>query len=153
MVNLVIVPADLSTADRLANQLRDADRREIIATGATDVGHAIRRSVELSIWSYAVFDGDALVCIVGVAAVSLLSGIGTPWLLATDHMARLSRDVIVMTGRFVELMHQDFSVLVNWVDARNTRSIRWLKWAGFTVGQPQAVGAGGALFCRFSKEI
>jgi len=42
-----------------------------------------------------------------------------------------------------------YSHLENWVDARNTKAINWLRWLGFTVHDPVPFGVAGLPFHRF----
>ena len=49
-------------------------------------------------------------------------------------------------------MLREFPVLRNVVDARNTVSIRWLVWLGFTIGTPQPMGVRGLPFIPFANE-
>jgi hypothetical protein len=144
MSNIRITIATQSDAVLLASQLRECDRLEVLASGSQSVRAAVVDSVRLSLWAYAFWLGERLVCIVGVAAQSIMCRIGVPWALGTDVMDELPREVLRFSPRVIALMQADFDVLVNYVHARNRRSIRWLKWCGFTVAAP--VGQ----FCHFS---
>ena len=50
---------------------------------------------------------------------------------------------------YLTQMHEVHPVLRNVVDARNTVSIRWLEWLGFTLGTPQPMGVCGLPFIPF----
>lgn len=39
--------------------------------------------------------------------------------------------------------------LHNWCHAANERTLRWLPWLGFTVGDPEPIGENQAPFCHF----
>lgn len=41
--------------------------------------------------------------------------------------------------------------IVNYVDARNVKAVKWFKWLGFTVSEPEAYGQNGLPFHRFSN--
>ena len=57
------------------------------------------------------------------------------WMLAAPAIERspLSRQIGRDTKRFVDEMQARSSLIYNWVDLRNVRSLRWLLWAGFKV--------------------
>lgn len=72
----------------------------------------------------------------GVGDLNILAGVAAPWLLGTDavethYVAFLRRSV-----GFRDQLLQRYSVLTNFVDARNRASIRWLRWLGFTFSDP-----------------
>jgi hypothetical protein len=41
--------------------------------------------------------------------------------------------------------------VVNYVDARNVKAVKWFRWLGFEVSDPVPFGAGGELFHRFTN--
>lgn len=141
--------ATVADARLLAEQMRDCDRREVLASGAKSVEQAVIQSVQMSLQSYAFWCDGHLICIAGVSSKSLLCGVGVPWALGTDLMDQMPRQVLHYSPRMLAVMMCEFSELVNWVHAENKRSIRWLKWLGFTV-QPAQQLKNGEWFCRFS---
>ena len=73
--------------------------------------------------------------------------------MGTDEVAKHPVMFYRMSRRIVDAMRARYSQLENWVDARNGLSIRWLKWAGFYVEEPEKMGAEGQLFHRFWMEV
>ena len=41
--------------------------------------------------------------------------------------------------------------VVNYVDARNVKAVKWFRWLGFEVSAPEPYGPAGALFHRFTN--
>ncbi len=41
--------------------------------------------------------------------------------------------------------------VVNHVDARNVKAVKWFRWLGFLVSDPEPYGPNGALFHRFTN--
>lgn len=81
---------------------------------------------------------------------STLSDIGLLWALSTDEMARHPLASTATTKRYIEYVRRHrFPRLMNWVDARNTPSIRWLRRLGFTIDPPEAYGIEQRPFHRF----
>lgn len=141
--------ATIADARLLAAQMRECDRIEVLASGAKSVESAVIQSVQMSLQAYSFWcDGD-LVCIAGVSSKSLLGGVGVPWALGTGLMDRMPRQVLHYSPRMLAVMMGEFAELVNYVHAENRRSIRWLKWLGFTVDPAQQL-KNGEWFCRFS---
>jgi RimJ/RimL family protein N-acetyltransferase len=46
-------------------------------------------------------------------------------------------------------LQNEFSHLENFVDARNARSIRWLRRLGFSIREPRRMGLSDVTFYRF----
>lgn len=142
-----VAPGDVT---HIAAHLRAADRDEVIATRGegADIEAVIASAVARSVLAWAADDGEP-VAVFGLGAVSLLQGIGTPWLLGTDRLWRHPRTLIVEGRRYLSTMRTVYPHLVNYVDARNDVSIRWLKRIGFTLHDPAPYGAMGLPFHKF----
>jgi hypothetical protein len=129
----------------IAPRLRQADAREIWAAWGMTQAVAIAATIASPGPGWACeLDGSPVAIFGAVRARE--PGTGYPWLVAADcierypvHFYRTSRAVI---ARLQEM----FSFLENWTDARNMLSIRWLRWAGFTVEPPTPWGALGLDF-------
>lgn len=111
---------------------------------------AFELSMARSLWAQAyVIDGE-VAALVGLAADSLLGGVGAPWLLTgrpVDHHRKL---FLQETRRGVARMRAELPRLANHVHADYAEAIRWLRWLGFAIGPSQPRGPHGALFRRFS---
>lgn len=131
--------------------MREADRQEVIAMhGPVTMEDAVARAVLLSdlCWTWAAPDHEPI-AIFGVAPVSLLEGVGAPWLLGTPRVLDYP-GVLVREGRsYVQRMLAAHPHLENFVDARNVRSVRWLERLGFKLHPAMPMGAAGLPFHRF----
>lgn len=58
------------------------------------------------------------------------------WMLGTDDLDMFKTDILRISKWFVEENLERYRALYNWVDQRNTKSIRYLKWLGFIFGEP-----------------
>ena len=130
--------------------LRQADAREIWAAAGLSPGFAVAYSIAYSRDAWAVLlDGKPAV-VFGVGVMADAGNIlGIPWLVATDEIERHPVRFYRTSKKVIALMKRRYARLMNWVDARNTLSVRWLKWAGFTIEEPAPWGAQGLMFHRF----
>lgn len=135
----------------LAGNLRRADQGEMAAYGFRDPTIAIQRSVDGSMLCWTGLVNGDLAAILGVGPISLLRGIGSPWMMGTPLLDRNIREMIRRTPEYLGRMETMFPKLVNWVYAGNTSSKRWLRSVGFKLEPPQPLGPKGQLFHRFSK--
>ncbi len=138
--------------DALTLSLRRADRDEVEALTGRDARAVLVESVEKSASAWAGLADGKLVCLFGVVPMTLTGVTGIPWLLGSDQVAAYSREFLRRNKGYVQTMLKDFPVLTNVVDARNTVSIRWLRWLGFTLGEPLPMGPLGLPFIPFRME-
>lgn len=140
--------------EHIAENLRAADREEVYAS----VGH--RRYVDTL--QLAVLASRSCVMgidvygepgsLLGVRTVSLLYGIGCPWMLATDRAYEFPRAFIECGRTYTRAMLEEYDALENHVDARNRKSVAWLQRIGYRIGAPEPYGALGLPFHPFRIE-
>lgn len=138
--------------DLLHTGLRRQDAAEVFAAlGMTDLRKLLERGVADSYDPGAARGADGkLWCIFGVVPYgSALTDTGLLWALSTDEMERHPVALTAATARYIEHARQRYPRLVNFVDARNRPSIRWLKRLGFTMDEAQPYGVGQLPFHRF----
>lgn len=142
-------PGDLET---LAANMRQADRDEIAAAGIPDPLAALQSSAACSTECLtALFDGE-VACVFGVGPISILLGIGAPWMLGSDQITRHPGAFITHARPYILRMLQAYPHLFNFVDARNSKAIRWLKRVGFTLHDPVPHGPLGMPFHPFEMK-
>ena len=132
----------------LAQFMRKSDIEEAWAYSHSKPIEAIVNSVKGSRWAFTVrVDGES-VCICGICDGSM-EGIGVPWLLATDLFENYPRYIMKLGKDFIRQYLTAYVSLVNYVKADNEKTIRWLKWLGFTVDPPAPFGPDLVNFCYF----
>lgn len=151
-MNYHIRLTESTDAVAVAQHMRVRDVQEIQASSGLLPLEALSLSVKHSTQCWTVEDESGPFVIFGVAPY--LPDVGSPWLLATDTLRRYARSLIRETRAHVLKMHNEYSMLVNFVDQRNTDSISYLKACGFTVDKLiPAFGHEQRPFHRFFKVI
>jgi len=97
-----------------------------------------------------MIDGEP-VCMFGVVpAGDILGGVGAPWFLATEKLQSHRVKFLRLNRQYLSKMLDIFPHLIDYVDVRHTRAIRWLSWLGFTFSaEPVPYGPAGMPFYRF----
>jgi len=135
--------------------LRQADVDELWASSKATPEDALIRSYEKATVTWSILLDDRCIGMFGVGGLNILSPVGMPWMLASD-MIRDKRvwRRFLREGReyWIDNMHDLYPVLVNWIDARNTVSLRWAKWVGFRVFEPEPFGPFGMPFHRIERK-
>ena len=149
MADVHIREAVLEDVDLLVANLRPADVREIAAYGYEDPAAPLRASVSTSLHCWSAFVDGELACIMGVTPLSMLSGIGSPWMMGTPLLEKHARVLVRLTPGYIRRMLKAFPILTNHVHAENVTSVRWLRRLGFALSRPLPYGPTGALFHTF----
>lgn len=134
----------------LAVNMRKADLLELQAATDKPIEDVLIDSIRSSVWVLALEIDDELGMVFGVAPMGgLLGKAAAPWALGTVAVERRPRALIEMGPRYRDAMLASYPHLYNYVDARNTRSIRWLKWMGFEFHDAEPYGHAGLPFHKF----
>ena len=149
MARINIVPATFQHAVYIAENVRDEDREEMWASCMQQPSRALRLGMEFSDKCLTGLIDDVPVCMWGVLSESMIFNHGTPWMVAAKGIDDRAAVFLRHCKAPVMDLLNNYAMLENYVDARNTRSITWLKWLGFTIEEPRPYGALKMPFHRF----
>lgn len=152
MADVLIRETTMLDVAELAINLRAADAAEIRAYGIKEPHAALVRSTVNSVLCWTGEVDGRVAAILGVAPLSIMSGIGSPWMMGTPLLDRHARVLVRETPGYIARMLRAFPHLVNFVHAENTTSVRWLRRLGFTLDAPTPHGPEGALFHKFEMK-
>lgn len=119
--------------DHLDKNLRQQDRDECSASSFVLPRESMMVGAMVSTHCWVITADDVPVCIFGCVQYDDTSA--TMWMLGTDEMnsRRVAFRIAAKTKHYCDLMNASHPVLFNYIDERNTASLRWLKWAGFEI--------------------
>ena len=124
----------------IVENVREADRIELWAAACMTPGDVLLESLRRAEEAYTGLVDDIPVCMFGVMNGAPMSGVGIPWMVGTKHLDKYAVLFLRRCGPVVEAMADHYKVLRNYVDARNTRAIRWLQWLGFEIQEAVPYG-------------
>lgn len=130
------IPACESHIDTIASRMRQADVNEVWASSRYTPEDALRMSLRKSAIARTGTINGVPEVMLGVGDLNVLAGVGAPWLLGTDAVETHAREFLRGSIAWRNQLLERYSTLRNFVDARNTASLRWLRWLGFTVFDP-----------------
>lgn len=153
-----VVPTDSLDPDvlaalllELAAGLRATDLDEIAATSDLAPLDALLNSVLVSALSWVVLHEGDPVAVFGVAPTALEVA-GSVWMLGTSGMDAAAISILRLTRPYLLEMHRRFPLLWNYIDARNEKSMAWLRWCGFRLLEAHPNhGREGRLFFTFAR--
>jgi hypothetical protein len=146
-------PARWGDAADVAPRLRIADLQEVSASLGESPISVLEEGIAESDPCYAVTDkAGSVLALFGVVPQVGDEGVGRIWLLGSQELVA-ERFYFARNSRlWVDCLQDRYSVLWNWVDARNEVHIRWLKWCGFTLtGVDETYGVEGRPFYEFKR--
>lgn len=133
--------------------MRESDVREIWCSSKSRPLVALKVSVSISDKPKTIMVDDRPAAIFGICNISVLSGRGVPWLLGTPELEKISYRFVKGSRIVLKEMAQKYKILENYVDARNTASIQWLRWLGFDIMEAESYGPFQVPFHRFFMEV
>ena len=145
-------PAFADDVYKLHPRIREVDVEEVKATIGLNIKDGLMASYLTSDEAYTmVADDDDLVGMFGLT-VTDDPLVAVPWMLCTERLPQYSKSFIKLSKQWVIEKNKKHSVLMNYVDERNTTSIRWLKHLGFVlIKRIEDFGVGKKPFYEFVR--
>ena len=147
-------PATADDVRYVADNLREADREEILASVGIEPSIALPQYLAEGREVYAAglcMDNRAEI-LYGLDPIFGVERAAVIWLLSTDRIYDFPVEFVVRTRELYDEAHTRFDLLTNFIDARNTRHIKWLKFLGFTmIRRVEQFGAENRPFIEFAS--
>lgn len=145
-----IVRATPSHAIAMAPNVRAIEMREVMDSVGLNVEAALLSELDRSesAWSWIV-DGE-VACMFGIMrGHSLMDFAAYPWFLSTPLVEKHRMAFARACRHLLPELLRRHARLAGMVDARHEMSVRWLKWLGAKLDDPQPWGIAGAPFHHF----
>ena len=149
MIDLQRIDATLAHAKDLGARLRQADQDEVMAACGLTAEDALILAVAHAKQAHAWLLDGRLVAISGISGSLIDANVGVVWMLASDDVDQFPKLLVKGQREYVRTLLQGHDMLMNFVDNRNIKAHRWLRWLGFQLGEPRPFGAAGMLFRPF----
>lgn len=139
----------------LGPRLRLADMAEIAACSGEPPTLALGRGFANSIPCYTAFYHSRPAAMFGVVPMQTADypRVGGIWMLGSDEIPLFSKSFMRHTKSWLDKLCENYDIVANQVDARNTRHINWLKRCGFVFVRTGALGPANLPFHEFVKIV
>lgn len=153
-VQLEIRQATHEHARDLARRLRPAEIDELSASTGLDPLAALAQGVDKSVEAWSLLFDDQIVCMWGVVSSSasvLGARRGVAWLLTSDLVEheRYKKLFLWVCWQVLGDLLTRWDELVNAIDVRHVKALRWGRRLGFEFQEPRPLGVAGLDFCPF----
>lgn len=131
----------------IAENARQADKEECYLLSGKPLMETFNETegLYLNSWVWEV-DGK-VICIYGVTPWEDKKGV--IWFVATDEFDKRKDTFRVFCKEIVGEMSEGYDYLFNYVHTKHKKAIKWLKWLGFKLLEPEPIGLNGEMFCKF----
>lgn len=143
-----IVPATEVHAWLIAEELSPEICEELLKLSPKAPVLTIADNIRNATDSWSVFYKEQILAVFGVSTNTLLGEIAFPWLITSTFIKGHTKELLKGTRVVINHWLFRYEMLENYVPADFTSSLRWLKWAGFTIDAPLPIGVNGALIHR-----
>lgn len=134
--NIVIRKSTPDDILYLEDKLRHEDIREAWASYRYRPHEALFFSYVLSGQCFTYSYKDEPVAMFGTSDSEMGVNIGSIWLLGSDMIDKVFKSFAKHSKVMINYLIQPYEQLVNFVDVRNEKTIRWLKWCGAEFSDP-----------------
>lgn len=143
-------PTRIEDCHDLAPRMRSQDAKEVMASHGKDPLEALLESFNVSLECFTIIHEDGE--IVGMFGLADCGIFASPWLLGSDKLPETKRVMLPVSARWVEEKNTQHPLLLNFVHADNTVSMKWLKSLGFQfINLIQEFGTGKEPFYQFVR--
>ena len=133
-------------------KIREVDVEEVKATIGLDINDGLMASYLTSDETFTMVADDS--DLLGMFGISKTADpmISVVWMLCTERLQKYSKTFIKLSKQWVIEQNKKHSILMNYVDARNITSIKWLKHLGFVlINRVEEFGVGKKPFYEFVR--
>lgn len=138
--------------ESIAADMRQADADEVWASNHHTPLESLMKGWELSDLSTVIMGDNEPLVMIGLVKRDMLTGSGVIWMLGANRALNYKKEFFRQTKPVIDEMLTICPRLCNMVHSKNTNSIQWLKWLGFTIDEPIPHGPDDELFHRFHLE-
>lgn len=134
MASTELIPTTQEHVEWVSRRARKADTDELWAAGYLSPEACMRSGASRGVAITGLIDQEP-VAVWGVVPASIVLGIGVPWMVTTRALDDDARARVFLRACRAGLatITDGYDILMNYVDARNGRAIRWLRFMGFDV--------------------
>lgn len=128
---LIFKAAKIEDCRELAENMRQAEIDEVMTSGAKSAYQAVKSSFDLSSFSTSLFYKDKIVLMFGVVPVNFLGSKAKVWMLTSNEIGNINVKTFLKASKYwINRLLLIYPTLYNFVDARHTKSVKWLEVCG-----------------------
>lgn len=148
-MEIKFVEANKEYADYIADHLKATDYIEVVGLTGRDTRRAVASCVRCSEWSRVCLIDNEPAVIFGVEVTDPINNVGCIWMLTTELTQKHKLFIGRETKKYIRKFMEHYTMLFNYVDNGNDFTLRWLRFLGAKIYDPEPAGIYGFLYRRF----
>lgn len=144
--DLQVIPVTPEHVAELAAHMRPGDAAEVLASGGYSPLDAIEASIRVSQASMAVVMDGQLAAIFGVFDLPGQKDCALAWCLTSTVVDRKKMRFAIASQALLQYLFTRYTHIVNAIDARYEKALRWARWLGADVRPAIPFGLHGEPF-------
>ena len=152
MITARVRKARQSDIEIISDNMRQSDIDELWASDHIKPKEALERSYKDSSICFTIDYKGNPIGMFGVVPYTTIQDWGSIWLLATNDLCHVNRQLIRRSKYFIQILLRYFTHLENHVSCENIASIKWLAFCGAKLNPPEPYGPDNKMFQRFVFE-
>lgn len=133
----------------LKDKLRRQDIDEVWASNHHTPEEALKISLNDSLVCFTLEDNGVPVAMFGLSPQSIFVNEAVIWMLSSDRLYKMKTKFLRNCKKVINVFFQYYPYLYNFVDTRNKKTIRWLKYLGAKISEPENYGSENLPFHYF----
>lgn len=126
--------SQISDVFNLAQDMREADKKEVWRSHHRKPEEALLTGFSNSVLCLTIERNEKPIGMFGIVPMTLMGRYATIWMLASPELEDIQRTFVKYSRYFIKMFLNYYPILLNWVDADNHQSKKWLKWCGAEFG-------------------
>ena len=128
--------------------MKPSDANEIWASHHHTPEEALTLCLDKSIFCATVENGNPI-AMFGIYADNIIGTEASIWMLSSEDLYKIKTRFLRNCKGFIKMMLEYYPYLHNYVDARNLKTIAWLKFLGAEIEEAKSFGVDGLPFNHF----
>lgn len=129
----MIRPATPEDLERVAPHLTPEGLKELAEVYGMSAQECLRRNFAASTEAWAMVKGETVLCLFGVAPLSVLEGVGEFWIVSTTHICSNRFAFARMCRAFLPRLMERWGELRGLVEHSRIDVMTWARWLGVQV--------------------
>lgn len=146
-------PSDIEDAFILGPNLREEDKYEAEAGMRMDTASALGFGINVSTpcYTFLNFEGEpeGIFGVVPYAEDGEGIRIGRVWMMAGKNIREHPITFLKRCKPWLNKFYEEYDILFNWVNSKNTERIKWLEWMGFILTGESSYLIDDELYLKF----
>lgn len=130
----------------LIKNIRKADADEAMAFAGKTIEEGLAETPNMYDNSIVWEINGKVACISGTTFIT--DGVWIIWMLATDEFDKNRKAAKIRSKEVFTKLVEGKRYLFNYVQLEHKKALKWVKWMGCKVNEPEPVGINGELFCK-----